>query len=114
MLAYELVPCLYGLTSAAKFNPSAPWPTLLALAAETLGLSLLLFFGALIAGLLVVGIVPRLLSPLLMQDRTYVLFGTHYFIHRVVSAVSNPRRSTSSCSATARTSSTTCNGSATG
>ena len=58
LLAYELVPCLYGLTSAAKFNPSAPWPTLLALAAETLGLSLLMFFGTLIAGLLVVGIVP--------------------------------------------------------
>jgi non-ribosomal peptide synthetase-like protein len=88
LLAYEIVPWLYGLTSAANFE-SAPWPTALRLAAETLGLSFALFFGVFVAGLLVVGIVPRVLSPLLMENRTYVLFGMHYFIHRLISAISN-------------------------
>ena len=43
----------------------------------------------------------------LQEDKTYVLYGFHYFVHRIVSALSNSRRSTTSCSATAPPSSTT-------
>jgi non-ribosomal peptide synthetase-like protein len=89
LLAYELVPYFYGLTGASRFNPSAPWPALLVLAAQTLALSLVLFFGVLLVGLLVVGIVPRFFSLFLQADRTYVLFGTNYLFHRIVSSVSN-------------------------
>jgi non-ribosomal peptide synthetase-like protein len=52
-------------------------------------LSLVFFLGTLMLGLAAVAIVPRLLRPFLPEDKTYVLFGLHYFIHRVVSVSSN-------------------------
>ena len=45
--------------------------------------------GLLVAGLLVAGTVPRLLSRLLEPGRTYPLYGFHYTVQRMVSRLSN-------------------------
>jgi non-ribosomal peptide synthetase-like protein len=89
LLAYVLIPYFYGLTGALRFDPSAPWPMQLSLLGKTLTLSLALFFGILLAGLLVVSLVPRVFHRFLRPDRTYVLFGTHYLVYRIVSVFSN-------------------------
>ncbi len=47
------------------------------------------FFGLLVTGLAGVYIVPRLCQRLLAPDRTYVLYGFHYWLQRVVSLASN-------------------------
>ena len=46
-------------------------------------------FGALAVGLLIVLIVPRLLYAFLREDKTYVLYGVHFVIYRIVSMISN-------------------------
>ena len=53
------------------------------------GLSLALFGGGLVLGLITVLTVPRLLRPFLKTDVVYPLFGIHYWMQRVVSATSN-------------------------
>ena len=72
-----------------------------------------LYFGGVLVGLAVVLTVPRLFNLVLKENRTYVLYGLHYYVYRVIASVSNPSRSTTSCSATAPPSSITCDGSAT-
>ena len=46
--------------------------------------SLLFFFGAVLVGLLLVIIVPRLLNSFLEPDRVYPLYGFHDRVHRVI------------------------------
>ncbi|WP_075305602.1 MULTISPECIES: Pls/PosA family non-ribosomal peptide synthetase [unclassified Pseudonocardia] len=64
---------------------------LLALAVSPLGLGLSLAAGAaaLVAGLLVVTLVPRLLWPLLRPGRVHRLYGAAYWCHRTVARLSN-------------------------
>jgi len=47
------------------------------------------YVAALVLGLLVIGIIPRALNLFLRPGRTYVLYGFHYFVERLVSALSN-------------------------
>ena len=42
-----------------------------------------------VLGLLGIGVIPRLLNLLLTADRTYVLYGFHYFIHTWIVRISN-------------------------
>jgi non-ribosomal peptide synthetase-like protein len=49
------------------------------------------FISALIVGLAVIAIVPRLVSYFLEPNKTYVLFGIHYYLFKIVSGVSNSR-----------------------
>jgi non-ribosomal peptide synthetase-like protein len=55
---------------------------------EALALSALLFFGALIAGLILVATVPRLLSLLIKADTAYPLYGLQYRVHRTITRLS--------------------------
>ena len=50
-----------------------------------------LFFGSLVLGLAGIYIVPRLCHLFLKTEKTYVLYGVHYFLQRLVSAWSNNR-----------------------
>jgi non-ribosomal peptide synthetase-like protein len=50
-----------------------------------------LFFGSLLAGLFVVYLVPRLCHRFLETEKTYVLYGLHYFMQRLISMTSNSR-----------------------
>jgi non-ribosomal peptide synthetase-like protein len=51
---------------------------------EALVFSIVLFFGAVLVGLLVVGTVPRMLSLFIKPDTIYPLYGFHYGVHRVI------------------------------
>ncbi|QUH03448.1 peptide synthetase [Saccharopolyspora erythraea] len=59
--------------------------------ADALAASVLLFFGALGFGLLFVYSVPRLLNLAVKPDRTYRLYGFHYWAQRVITRMTNVR-----------------------
>ncbi|RCG31503.1 amino acid adenylation domain-containing protein [Sphaerisporangium album] len=59
------------------------------LVGEALTSSVLLFFGALAAGLVLVTTVPRLLNRTLTPGRVYPLYGYHYWAHRAVARLTN-------------------------
>jgi non-ribosomal peptide synthetase-like protein len=50
-------------------------------------LSLVLFFGLVLVGLLAVGTVPRVLSRFIKPDTVYPLYGFHYVVHRAISGL---------------------------
>lgn len=56
---------------------------------ETLVVSCVLFFGALLLGLGFVVTVPRLLGLFIEPDRVYRLYGFHYWAHRIIDRVTN-------------------------
>jgi non-ribosomal peptide synthetase-like protein len=86
---YYVLPAAYYGSSAAGLDHFAPAPGLWLLAGEMLLVSLAIFVGALIAGLLAVIYVPRFLSLFLQEGKTYVRYGVHYFILRIVQRMSN-------------------------
>lgn len=51
--------------------------------------SLVAFVGALLLGLLVIGVVPRVLNLFLRPGQAYVLYGFHYFLEQLISLISN-------------------------
>jgi non-ribosomal peptide synthetase-like protein len=51
---------------------------------EALVFSVVVFFGAVLVGLLAIGVVPRLLSLFLKPDTVYPLYGFHYGLHRLI------------------------------
>jgi non-ribosomal peptide synthetase-like protein len=51
--------------------------------------SLVLYLGGLLTGLLAVLIVPRLLNRLIKPDRIYPLYGFHYGLHRMITRLTN-------------------------
>jgi len=54
---------------------------------EALAFSVVLFFGALLVGLLAVGMVPRILSVFIKPDTVYPLYGFRYGVHRVIAGL---------------------------
>ncbi|MGX4693975.1 Pls/PosA family non-ribosomal peptide synthetase [Streptomyces sp. JNUCC 63] len=56
---------------------------------DTLLLSSVLFFGAVVLGLVVLFTVPRLLNLAIKPDRVYPLYGFHYALHRTVAGMTN-------------------------
>ena len=86
---YYVLPAAYDASSAALLDHFAPAAGLWLLAGEMLLVSLAIFAGALIAGLLAVIFIPRFLSLFLQEGKTYVRYGVHYFIYRIVQRMSN-------------------------
>jgi non-ribosomal peptide synthetase-like protein len=58
---------------------------------KALAVSLVFFFGLLIAGLLLVGIVPRVLRGLLTPGTVYPLYGFRYSVYRVIGGLCRMR-----------------------
>jgi non-ribosomal peptide synthetase-like protein len=58
---------------------------------KALVFSVILFFGAVLVGLLAVGTVPRMLSVFVKPDTVYPLYGFRYSMHRVIAAVNRMR-----------------------
>ncbi|MFJ9406886.1 Pls/PosA family non-ribosomal peptide synthetase [Streptomyces sp. NPDC101393] len=58
---------------------------------EALAASLVLFFGAVIVGLVVMATVPRLLHRTITPGKVYPLYGFHYGAHRVITLLTNRR-----------------------
>ncbi len=82
-------PYLLELSQGAQFATPESGLQYAALAAEILAVSFVILFGSLLAGLAIVGLVPRLLRKLIRRDVTYVMFGFHYWVFRTIAAVSN-------------------------
>jgi len=85
-LLLRAVPAL-ATSVGARITENALWR--LGLAA--LVLSVVLFAGAVLLGLLIVGVVPRVLNVFLKPGRVYPLYGFHYRIHRTISRLSNKK-----------------------
>ncbi|MCE0765762.1 phosphopantetheine-binding protein [Pseudonocardia kujensis] len=58
---------------------------------DAVAVTSVLFFGALLLGLVGVAVVPRLLNLPLRPDRTYRLYGFHYGLHRTIGRLTNVR-----------------------
>jgi non-ribosomal peptide synthetase-like protein len=58
---------------------------------DGLALSLLLFFGGLVACAAVVTTVPRLLQRLITPGRTYPLYGFHHSLHQAIRRITNTK-----------------------
>jgi non-ribosomal peptide synthetase-like protein len=56
---------------------------------DALVVSLLLFFGSILFGLLVVVTVPRMLNFAIKAGKVYPLYGFHYWVHRAIERMSN-------------------------
>src|SRR6266478_1200549 len=54
---------------------------------EALAFSVVLFFGALLVGLLAVGTIPRVLSVFIKPDTVYPLYGFRYAVHRIIAGL---------------------------
>jgi non-ribosomal peptide synthetase-like protein len=65
--------------------------TLWRLGLAALVLSVVLFVGAVLVGLLIVGVVPRALNVFLKPGKVYPLYGFHYRIHRLISRLTNKK-----------------------
>ena len=88
---FYLVPSLLHASEGAQFADAAIPPDLTILAAEVFALTLVAYIGALLVGLAVVGVVPRLLYRLVRPGVTYPLYGFHYWVFRTIASVSNSR-----------------------
>ncbi|MFE0020923.1 Pls/PosA family non-ribosomal peptide synthetase [Amycolatopsis sp. NPDC059021] len=58
---------------------------------DALIISLVLFFGLRLAGLLLAATIPRLLSLAIKPDKVYPLYGVHYSLHRTIRFVTNAK-----------------------
>ena len=58
---------------------------------DALVVSIVLFFGSLLAGLVIVMTVPRLLNLLIRPDKVYRLYGFHYGVHRWIVRLTNAK-----------------------
>ncbi|WP_406733342.1 Pls/PosA family non-ribosomal peptide synthetase [Streptomyces sp. NBC_01794] len=78
------VPQLHGL-----LNPQAVAFTSPEFYADALTISLVVFFGSMLTGLLVVGTVPRVLNRAIKPGKVYPLYGFHYGIQRAIALMTN-------------------------
>ena len=88
MFIYYLFTYYFGQSNALPLYHESPGSSLILLE-EMFFISFVLFFCSLLFGLLVVSLIPRLLQPLLSEDRTYVRYGVRYVIYQLVSHFSN-------------------------
>src|SRR5829696_5473400 len=58
---------------------------------DALAVSFVLYFGTVLAGLLIVMTVPRLLNLAITPDKVYRLYGFHYGVHRWIVRLSNAK-----------------------
>ncbi len=89
MLVYKVFPYLYQYTGSAEVDLQSPGMHMLALAAELAALTFAAFIAAIAVALATIALAPRLLNRLLKEDRTYVLFGFHYYVHKLIGLISN-------------------------
>ncbi|MGW1802734.1 Pls/PosA family non-ribosomal peptide synthetase [Streptomyces sp. NPDC001984] len=78
------IPQLHALLNPQRVDITSP--TFYAYALTT---SLVVFFGSLLVGLLVVGTVPRVLNRAIEPGKVYPLYGFHYGIQRAIALMTN-------------------------
>ncbi|MEP1769846.1 MAG: Pls/PosA family non-ribosomal peptide synthetase, partial [Anderseniella sp.] len=80
---------LHSFAGAENLNYDSFASILLALAPTGVWLSFMVYFSMIIIGLIAVQVVPAILNVMLRTDRTYVLFGFHYIVQRLVQLSTN-------------------------
>jgi non-ribosomal peptide synthetase-like protein len=85
-ILFTLVPALDKLLQPGNNEIIAP-----ELYIDALDLSLVLLFGFVIVGLIVVCTVPRLLNLAIKPGQVYPLYGFHYALHRTISTMTNSK-----------------------
>ncbi|MEV6904309.1 Pls/PosA family non-ribosomal peptide synthetase [Amycolatopsis sp. NPDC051372] len=94
------LPLTFGLADVAlprlpEFGPlmdSAPVSlTTWTFFRDALVVSAVVFFGAVLVGLVLVGTVPRVLNLFIKPDKVYPLYGFHYWVHRAITRTTNLR-----------------------
>jgi len=84
VLALTKLPLLVTLEEPGTADLTSP-----AFYRDALFFSTVLFFGAVLIGFLLVGIVPRVLNLFIEPDKVYPLYGFHYWVHRAITRTSN-------------------------
>jgi non-ribosomal peptide synthetase-like protein len=74
---------------AALLDPAPAAMTSWTFYRDALVASTVLFFGPMLVGLLVVGVVPRVLGLAIRPDRVYRLYGFHFGVHRTIAVLTN-------------------------
>ncbi|MFI5688072.1 Pls/PosA family non-ribosomal peptide synthetase [Streptomyces sp. NPDC051636] len=72
-----------------RLGPDTDGLALSVLTTDALAVSLVLFFGFVVLGLVALYSVPRLLRPAVKPDRVYPLYGFHYAVHRAMARMTN-------------------------
>jgi len=80
---------LLWLGGANSLEPAASPLTWLVFSGRIALAGFVLSLGLTLAGLVIVLVVPKILQPLVEENKTYVLYGFHYFIFKAVSTLSN-------------------------
>ncbi len=80
---------LHSYSGAQNLNYDSPFSVMTALAPTGLWLSFLIYFGMITLGFVSLRVVPPLLNCFLQPGRTYVLFGFHYLVQRLVQMTTN-------------------------
>ncbi|MFF4759231.1 Pls/PosA family non-ribosomal peptide synthetase [Streptomyces sp. NPDC001292] len=83
-MLFSEVPALRGRLDAGTTLSTVP-----ELLTDTLAVSAVLFFGAVVVGLALLFMVPRLLSLAVKPDRVYPLYSFQYAVHRTVAGLTN-------------------------
>jgi non-ribosomal peptide synthetase-like protein len=89
LIFYALFPALLQFLGGAQFAQELPAAATAALMLRMLLASFASFFCAVSLGAAGIGLIPRLLNLPLQKDRTYVLYGFHYFLQRTITLLSN-------------------------
>ncbi len=89
MFLYKAFPFLYQHTSSPEVDLQSPGIHMLALSAELAAVTFVAFVVSIVIAAGTIALAPRLLSRLLEEDRTYVLYGFHYYVHSLIVVLSN-------------------------
>jgi non-ribosomal peptide synthetase-like protein len=89
LVAYAWIPALEQYVGDAELTQETLGQVLSLVAVRILLLTVVGFFGAVGLGVLGIGVVPRLLNLCLRKDKTYVLYGIHYFLQQMIARLSN-------------------------
>jgi non-ribosomal peptide synthetase-like protein len=88
-LLLTAVPQLATLTDSGPLDSGPPAFTSWTLYRDALVASFVLFFGAVLVGLLIIVTVPRVLNLTIKPDEVYPLYGVHYWAHRAITRLTN-------------------------
>jgi non-ribosomal peptide synthetase-like protein len=89
LLGYYGFAWLLGHVGPSPLDAAVPASAWLVLAGRMALVALVLTLGFTIGGLFIVLVVPRILQCFIAKNRTYVLYGFHYYIWKAISAFSN-------------------------
>jgi non-ribosomal peptide synthetase-like protein len=82
-------PYLLFLSDGANFFSPELGPDYAVLTVEVAIFAFVASMTLWVAGFIALGTLPRLLNLLLKKDKTYVLFGFHYYVHNMLAVISN-------------------------